>query len=327
MARLPSGEKKKVDRHRQPITPGHRVWMTYEAVALGYDDKAIARMVRSGDWHRLRHGAYCAGALWRESDDRTQRMLVAEAVYRSSRVPVMLSHTSALDRLEVPFWDLEEPVHVTRPDGRAGRREAGVAQHRGAVHAADVTRRGGFWITDGTRTGLDLTTIADAEHSLVVINALLHAGETTIPLLRQRLQSMVHWPETLTTDLVLRLADGRCESIGESRAWFLCWQQHLPMPIPQYEIRDRSGRVVARLDFAWPHQGVFMEFDGRVKYERHLRAGETSADAVIREKRREELVCGLTGWRCIRIGWADLHAPERTAARIRAALAGRPWAA
>jgi hypothetical protein len=39
------------------------------------------------------------------------------------------------------------------------------------------------------------------------------------------------------------------------------------------------------------------------------------------------MICGLTGWRCIRITWADLLNPGRTAARIRAVLAGEPWAA
>jgi hypothetical protein len=39
---------------------------------------------------------------------------------------------------------------------------------------------------------------------------------------------------------------------------------------------------------------------------------------VLREKRREELICELTGWRCIRIVWADLYAPVKTADRIRA---------
>lgn len=301
--------------------------MTHEALALGFDDKSIGRMVRSHEWHRLRHGAYCSGAVWRSSDESARRMLVAHAVYRSARVPVLLSHSSALDRLGVAHWDLDPSTHLTRPDGKSGRREAGVVQHRGAVHADDVTRRSGFWITDGTRTGLDITTVADTEHSLVVVNALLHAGETSMSLLQRRLEHMVHWPDTLHTDLVLRLADGRCESIGESRTAYLCWAQQLPAPLPQFEIRDLSGRVVARVDFAWPEQGVFLEFDGRIKYERLLREGETSADAVVREKQREELICGLTGWRCIRISWADLYRPERTAARIRAALAGQPWAA
>jgi hypothetical protein len=44
-------------------------------------------------------------------------------------------------------------------------------------------------------------------------------------------------------------------------------------------------------------------------------------DAVLREKRREERVCEITGWKCIRIIWADLYDPERTAARIRAVMA------
>jgi hypothetical protein len=41
----------------------------------------------------------------------------------------------------------------------------------------------------------------------------------------------------------------------------------------------------------------------------------------MREKRREDRIRELTGWRCIRITWADLFHPERTAARIRAMLA------
>jgi hypothetical protein len=193
--------------------------------------------------------------------------------------------------------------------------------------AEDVSRRDGFWITSGTRTALDCTTVADLEHSLVIVNGLLHLGETTPELLERRFATMKRRPDTLTTRLVLRLADGRCESAGESRAWHLFWAQGLPMPIPQLEIRDGRGRVVARVDFAWPELGVFLEFDGKVKYERFLKQGESPADAVLREKRREELICGITGWRCIRITWADLHHPERTAARIRSVLAGRPWAA
>ena len=53
---------------------------------------------------------------------------------------------------------------------------------------------------------------------------------------------------------------------------------------------------------------------------KHLREGETATDAVLREKRREEVVCELTGWRCIRIAWDDLYQPEVTAGRIRAKL-------
>jgi hypothetical protein len=107
----------------------------------------------------------------------------------------------------------------------------------------------------------------------------------------------------------------------------MCWKQHLPRPELQAEVINGRGEVVAMVDFLWREQRVFMEFDGRVKYLRYRRPGESAVDTVLREKRREELICGLTGWRCIRIVWADLFRPELTAARIRATLRGERWAA
>jgi hypothetical protein len=138
----------------------------------------------------------------------------------------------------------------------------------------------------------------------------------------ERYATMSRNPFTLRTDLILRLADPRIESLGETRCFFLCWRHGLPAPQPQFVVRDAQGREVARLDFAWPEHRVWMEFDGKEKYTKFLRAGETVADAVLREKRREDLVRELTGWRCIRITWADLMDPERTASRISALLAG-----
>ena len=46
---------------------------------------------------------------------------------------------------------------------------------------------------------------------------------------------------------------------------------------------------------------------------------------MVREKQREDMICRLTGWRCIRVVWADLYTPQQTAARIRAMF--RPAAA
>jgi very-short-patch-repair endonuclease len=299
---------------------GH-VWMTYEATAMGYDDKAIARLVRCGDWHRLRHGAYCSGEVWASSNAAERRLLLTRAGYRAARAHVVVSHSSAADLLGVPVWDLPDTVHLTRTDGRAGRRGAGKVPHRGLVTVMDVTRRDGLWTVNGTRAALDCTLISDIEHSLVIVNGLLHVRETTKAMLRYRLTTMNQWPDSLHTGVVIALADKRCESVGETRTLYLCWAQHLPRPVPQCKIKDRSGRVVARVDFAWPRHRVFLEFDGKEKYLKHRRPGESVADAVLREKRREERICELTGWRCIRIIWADLYHPERTAARIREVMA------
>ncbi|UMG91172.1 hypothetical protein [Nocardioides sp. TF02-7] len=68
---------------------------------------------------------------------------------------------------------------------------------------------------------------------------------------------------------------------------------------------------------------MFLEFDGREKYLKHRRPGESIEDAVLREKRREDLICQLTGWRCIRITWADLERPGVVAQRIRNLMLAR----
>lgn len=293
-----------------------------DAIAAGYNDRVIARLRDDGTWHRVRHGAYVDGEVWRSASASERRKITARAVLRTAQCHSFLSHQTGAEMLGADVWELPDTVHLTRVDARGGRSEAGVTQHRGELRVGDTTVRAGIPITSGTRCALDVTTQADVEHSLVVVNSLLHLGETTKPLLIQALAAREFWPGTLHSDLVVRLADGRAESVGESRTSYLLWSQGIPSPVMQLDVYGRDGVLIGRLDFAWPELGVWLEFDGRAKYQQYRRPGESIADAVAREKRREDLIRELTGWRCIRITWADLFDPVGTAARIRAMLRG-----
>lgn len=311
----PPGEWPPEDPRRTPVT------LRREYLAIGYNDRGLACLVRDGTLAKPRRGAYVAGSAWRALDERGRHSVRARAVVKQAKTTVALSHVSGLLEYDVPTWRLPlDDVHLTRLDGRIGRPEAGVRQHRGAVVDGDAVRRNGVPVLSPTRLGLELTTLVSTEVALVVIDDLLHRKLTTPEDLAGRYAAMVHWPRSLATDLVLRLADSRIESPGEARSYYLCFSQSLPMPVPQYEIRDASGRVVARVDFAWPELGVYLEFDGNIKYEKLLVDGQRASDVVIAEKRRESMICQLTGWRCIRLTWADLEHPERTAAMIRDAL-------
>jgi hypothetical protein len=262
---------------------------------------------------------------WISLDQDQQHLLRAMAVLRTACTKVALSHVTALIKLGAPAWDLSlDDVHVTRLDGRAGRREAGVAQHCGLTLPEDVTEIDGITVTSATRTAIDLTMITDVEHSLPAIDHLLHTKATDKDALRARARLCDVWPGTLATDLTIRLADGRMESVGESRSHYMFWVGGLPKAEPQFEVYDELGQLFARVDFAWAEYGVFLEFDGKVKYQKFRREGETVLDAILREKKREERICRLTGWRCIRIVWADLYKPEETIAYIRGVLAGGP---
>ncbi|CAI9405301.1 type IV toxin-antitoxin system AbiEi family antitoxin domain-containing protein [Nocardioides sp. T2.26MG-1] len=290
-------------------------------VASGYTDRALMRMVRDGTLARARRGAYVAGPVWRDLDEVGRHSVRARAALAQAKAPGALSHVSGALEFDVPIWDLDlSDVHVTRFDGRIGRHEAGIRQHAGVVRPGDVVKRNGVAVTCPARLALEVTTMTDSERALVVVCDLLHRRLTTLQDLSARYARMEQWPNSLATQVVLRLADPRIETVGEARTLHLCFSQSLPMPTPQVEIRDPNGVVVARVDFAWPELGVFLEFDGKIKYEKLLKEGERASDVVVREKAREELICRLTGWRCIRITWADLADPLRTAALIRRAL-------
>jgi hypothetical protein len=304
------------------ICTEHGAFLRREARELGFHDRVIARHVRDGTWIRLRHGAYTFATVWDAADELQQHLMRSRAAYRTAGTDVVLSHTSSLAYLGSPCWDLDlTNIHLTRLDRRAGRRAAGVVQHCGSVLDEDIEFDGELRFMSATRTALEITTVTDVVRSLVVVNALLHARKTTRTLLEHRYVDMEQWPRTIGTDLVLRLCDSRIESVAESRAFYVFFRQGLPRPTPQYDVRDASGVVVARLDFAWPELGVWVEVDGRIKYDELRRAGETAVDVLMREKRREALVSEITGWVCVRITWADLAHPERVASGIRSAFA------
>lgn len=315
-----------MDPRLEVICDAHGVFLRREAEDIGYHGHAITMLLAADVWHRVRHGAYVYSTTWASLTDKQRFGLLCRAAVRQAKTKVLLSHLSSANEWEAPLWDQKlSEVHLTRVDGKAGRREAGVAQHRGTLIDGDIEERNGLAVVSATRTALELTTIMDVEHAVVEIDDLLHRGLTDPEKLASRFAMMNRWPDTLRTDLVLRLVDGRSESVGESRIRYLCWVHRLPAPIPNYPIRDASGREVARVDLAWPQFGLFLEFDGKIKYAALLKEGESVKDVILREQRREEMICGLTGWRCIRVVWADLYRPAETAARIRSML--RPLAA
>lgn len=293
-----------------------------ELIALGQTDRSIARSLRDGWLARPRRGAYVDGAVWRSLTREGQYAVRVRSAVRQARADVVPSHTSALPFLDAPPFHMSlEDLHLTRKDGRAGRREAGIQQHRGQLLDGDVVAVNGLEVMAPVRATLEVATLASVESSLVVLNHFLHRGDFTGQQIRDRYElGMDGWANSLNTDLVLRLGDPRIESVGESRTYYFLWRHRFPAPEPQFEVYD-GATLLAYLDFAFPDLGIWIEFDGKVKYVKYLRPGETIVDAVLREKTREGRISELTGWRCIRITWADLADPAGLERRIRGVIA------
>ena len=308
----------------EPIDLTGVVVLRRDLIAAGYTDRQIRTRVKTGELHRVRHGSYCDATLWHSLSAADQHRVLARAVLRRAHPSTVLTHVSSAIEQGAPVWEHDlTKVHTTRTDGRAGRRESDRVQHAGTMPAYHVKRVNGVPVSLGTRCAVEMTTISTVESALITVDGLLHAGLTTLNGVTQFAHRTRWWPNSLRTTVVLRLADRRHESAGESRTAYFCYAQGLPRPEPQVIIRDENGREVARVDFAWIRFGVFLEFDGKIKYKKYRRKGESLDDFLLREKAREELICQLTGWVCIRITWAQLDQPRTLAGRVRAILESR----
>lgn len=295
-----------------------------ELIDEGFTDRDIARSTRIGALTKLRYGAYVRSELVAGLDEVGLMRARSRAVLRTAHDASVLSHQSALAEHGVPLWGVElEETHLTRVDGRAGRREAGVSHHRGALEKQDWSILDGVRVVRPARAAIEVITAHGPEVGLVAISGVLHARLATLAEVHEAALKAARWPNSLSTRLVLARADVPLTSVAEARTWHFFHVQRIPRPDPQVEVYDDHGNLLGIVDFVWREAGVFLEFDGRIKYERFRRPGETLEDYLLREKRREEQICLTTGWVCIRITWADLERPVTLARRLRKVLASR----
>jgi hypothetical protein len=300
------------------------VQLRRDLIAQNWTDRAIARQVALGFLAKIRYGAYVDASLVEGLDDVQRLRVRSRAVLRTAHATAVLSHQSALAEYDIATWGLRlDEVHLTRTDGKSGRREAGVAHHCGHLDASEVERRHGVPVVSAARAVIEVILTHGREEGLVALCAVLNAGLATLEEIRQVAARTDQWPNSLHARLVLDRADERISSVGEGRSWHLFHEQRIPRPEPQVKVFDELGSLLGIVDFLWPEHGVFLEFDGRIKYERHRRPGESLEDYVMREKRREEAICAATGWVCLRITWADLGRPVATARRIKTLLESR----
>ena len=233
----------------------------------------------------------------------------------------IVSHAPAAVLWGLPTWGIAlDRIHVSRQMSSGASRTAGLH-----VHAArdDVTTAvvdaGDIAITDPARTVIDVARSVPFEQGVVVADAALHSRLVTADELLHEAQRAAGRTGASRARAVVAFADGRSESVGESRSRVLMHRAGLAAPELQVTVLDENGREVARSDFGYPELRVVGEFDGKIKYGRLLHLGQAPGDAVFQEKRREDAIRDA-GWIVIRWVWAELGRPEVIIARWRQAF-------
>lgn len=292
-----------------------------QAIAAGFDDDEIARRRANGEWIAIRRGAYMETLVWKAQDDLGRHRALCRAVAMQLAEPAVLSHVSAAIMAELPVWDTDlSLVHVTRIDLHSPRREAGIHHHSGTLPDADIVMLDdGVYVTAPARTVIDMARTVPFESAVVTADAALAGSGVTNDELLAVLDRVRDWRGARAAGRVVGFADGRSESVGESRHRVQIHRIGLPAPELQVVVSGPDG-VEDRVDFYFDDHATIGEFDGREKYGRLLRPGETAGDAVWREKVREDRL-RERGLQVVRPTWADLYRDEAVARRYQAAFA------
>ncbi|HEY9411521.1 MAG TPA: hypothetical protein VIP77_18220 [Jiangellaceae bacterium] len=290
-----------------------------QALRAGLVDDEIARLRAQGHWHGVRRGAYVPAELWQSLDHEGRHRALTRAVHLQLTAPAVISHVSAAVMLGLPIWDLDlSCVHVTRADLHSPRREAGVHHHAGHLADDDVVIVDGVPVTSPARTAVDLARTVDFEQAVVTADGVLRLPDVGPQDLLDALDRARSWQGARSAGRVITFADGRAESVGESRHRVQILRLGLPVPDLQVVVSGPGGSS-DRVDFLFEAHLTIGEFDGKGKYQRLLRNDETPQDAVWREKRREDRLREL-GYEVVRPAWADLYRDREVAQRYRRAF-------
>jgi hypothetical protein len=284
----------------------------------GWSPFDVQRQIRRRELVRLCRGVYARRADVPSEEEMRHRL---SALGHARRSDYAVSHVSAavLHGLPVGGADLRE-VHVTRI-GRGGQRHvAGRRVHSSPLDPRWCTVVDGVLVTTVARTLADLFKVESLQVAVSTADAALFQKKCTRSDLDMAMAELKFHAGGPLARRAAALVDGCAESPGETRTRLLVNAGPLPKTDLQISVFDEQGRFVGRGDGGYPELGVLWEYDGKGKYERLLRLGQTPLVALLAEKKREERITEL-GWVVIRIDAADLRDPDRLVQRILAAIA------
>lgn len=289
-----------------------------DARASGYTESEIRDRLRSGRWRRLCRDGYVEAAAESPTEpvwQRRERLHRLTAAAVAHRMPdAVISHQSAVVMHRLPVWGLAlDRMHVTKQGGRWRSTEELVV-HRARIEPHHIVRVDGARVTDVPRAAVEAACESSYEAGVVLMDAVLRQRAVTRDELTELVHLLRYRAGAPRAANAVRFADGRSESVGESRLRALMANHGLPAPELQAELFDGRRSLVARVDFLFGPEGLVIEFDGEVKYQ--------STGDLVAEKWREDRIREL-GYAVIRLGWSDLDKPVRTLRRIEQALARR----
>ncbi len=158
--------------------------------------------------------------------------------------------------------------------------------HRGRLEARDVVQIDGVSVTSVARTVFDIARAASPSVAISAADSSMRCGGTNKVALIDILERSRRTTGHPRAQRIVEFADPRAESVGESICRLRMAQLGLPEPDLQVMVPGLGPGFDAWVDFEISRYRTVVEFDGRIKYGRLLRPGQSPGDVVFDEKRR-----------------------------------------
>ncbi|MFC5380922.1 type IV toxin-antitoxin system AbiEi family antitoxin domain-containing protein [Aquipuribacter nitratireducens] len=230
--------------------------------AAGLHPSEIQRHVASGRWVRVRRGVYLV-------EPEKARLMGAWVEARALALRFPGCVVAGLSAARV--WQLKQvpsgpPEMVVRPGAALAARHD-LRPRQWELGAGDVQVVRGVAVTTVARTLADLACTHDRLDVLPFLDAAVRAGRVTTKELLAIGQGLTGRPGASHVADLWGLVDGRAESGLESKVRLRCVDAELPPDAVQLEVRDHTGRLVARADLGYRlrrrrHGWLLVEADG-----------------------------------------------------------------
>jgi len=296
-----------MDTWWEPLAEYDGLILRDRVLSAGVDPDQLVIALRTGRLFRVQRGVYGARAAQPGPLPRARA-----AVLSSGVLDAVASHHTAgrVFGLAVPDRPVVEHVTVRRELRRVRRRE--LHFHSRALALGDVLPRDGVALTSPARTVFDLAAYLPRREAVWCVDDALRRNVTTPSALMQVGERRLGGRGDALARGRIAEADGVAESMLETIGRLALADGAVPLPQAQFEVHNDVGRLIARLDGAYPERRLAVEFDGQ--------SFHSAPEAVFRDRRRQNSL-ELEGWRVLRFTWWDVvHDTKRFVATVRAAL-------
>ncbi|MGH3871320.1 MAG: DUF559 domain-containing protein [Pseudonocardiaceae bacterium] len=281
-----------------------------ERALTAVDPDDLLTALRSGRLRRIQRGIYLPRRV-----EKSPLVVARAALLSSGVVGAVPSHATAarVHQIAVPDDHHVQHVTVTRRQRRHNRRD--LHFHTRSISCGEVERRDGVPVTSIARTLADLATSLDRLPAVWAMDDALRRRLCAKADVAAVIERWRGGTGCVTAGERLDEADGVAESILETAGRLVLRDRGVPLPIPQYELRARDGTLVARLDGAYLHEKIALEYDGA--------APHSLPEAVFRDRWRQNGLPEL-GWTVLRFTWWDvMRDPDGVAATVQRTLRHR----